>query len=164
MTGDDLCISTWAIHFALWPVNGIGRGQHSIAVVRLQSWILDELLRLLIPERVLGVRHMMRLRIHCLHLYKVAKWWNICHCSVFINHWSKLLDWPVSLYWRLKKNLFARDDGYKKMLVPSSEIILWSMASLTIKFTVTFCSKPSTFQSTSYLITANLAVILRFCV
>ena len=39
---DDLPVSTWAIHFACWPVNGIGRGQHGSAVGRLQSRILDD--------------------------------------------------------------------------------------------------------------------------
>ena len=71
-----------------------------------QSWILDELLCLLIHERVLGVRHMMHLRIPSYIFYIYTKSQNgennltFVIVTVFINHWSKLIDWPVSLYWR----------------------------------------------------------------
>ena len=56
MTGDDLRVSTQAIYFARWPVNGIGGGQCGVVSTTLRAS----------PFRtfhMLGVRHMMRMRI-----------------------------------------------------------------------------------------------------
>ena len=56
VTGDDTHVSTQAIYFARWPVNGIGRGQHGVVSTVLRA----------LPFRtsyVFGVRHMMRMRI-----------------------------------------------------------------------------------------------------
>jgi len=53
-TGDDLHISTRAIYFARWPVNGIGGGQHGVVSTALRAlpfWTFH----------MLGVRHMLHL-------------------------------------------------------------------------------------------------------
>ena len=56
VTGDNLCVTTWAIYFARWPANRTSEGQHGIVSTTLRA----------LPFRtfhVLGVRYMMLMRI-----------------------------------------------------------------------------------------------------
>ena len=62
MTGDDLHISTWAIHFTCWPMNRICGGQQGTTVVGLKSTTLHHFIWLP-PFYTFSMRHMMCMRI-----------------------------------------------------------------------------------------------------
>ena len=65
VTRNNLHVSTRAINFARWPVNGIGGGQHGIVSTALLTFAISPVQTF----QVLGVRHMMRMRIPSTTLY-----------------------------------------------------------------------------------------------
>ena len=99
MTGDDFRISTRAIYFARWPVNGIGGG-----AARCR---LDRALTMAISSdqtfHVLSVRHMMRMRIPsiCIYMHNLVPWY--CFC---IWIWDTTL-FPLGLQEKKEESLDA---------------------------------------------------------
>ena len=116
VTRNDLCVSTRAIYFAHWPMNGIGGGQHSVVSTAL--WAS--------PFRtfhVLGVRHMMRMCIpSCQSLNEFLHW---------LGWWMRFDDRVCTLALRELPTLMKETSSCSKKAASNSIFLAPSLCTLT---------------------------------